>query len=123
MPKRLMAFVASARPEASLAFYRDVLGLPLLADTPFALVFDAFGVALRVQKVPQVAAAAHTVLGFGVDDIAHEVRALGERGVSFERYPYFEQDELGIWTAPGGARVAWFRDPDGNLLSLTEEPA
>jgi predicted enzyme related to lactoylglutathione lyase len=78
------------------------------------------GAMLRVTKTAPFTAHPFTVLGFRVDDIADECRRLGERGVSFERYADFEQDELGIWKAPSGARIAWFKDPDGNLLSLTE---
>jgi catechol 2,3-dioxygenase-like lactoylglutathione lyase family enzyme len=120
MAKRATAFVATAKPNEALAFYRDVLGLTLLEDTPFAIVFDAFGTPLRVQKTAEVVVTPYTSFGLEVDDIATEVHALFARGVAFVRYPHFEQDEMGIWQAPGGAKVAWFRDPDGNLLSLSQ---
>ena len=116
----LIAFVSTARPEAAIAFYRDALGLALVADEPFALVFDVRGVMLRVTKVDAVQPAPYTVLGWHVADIRAAVEALGARGVAFERYPGMPQDELGIWTSPSGARIAWFGDPDGNVLSLTQ---
>jgi catechol 2,3-dioxygenase-like lactoylglutathione lyase family enzyme len=116
----VVAFVGTARAEAARAFYGDVLGLPLVDDGPFALVFDAHGVMLRVTKVAAVDPAPYTVLGWSVPDIRAAVAALGGRGVVFERYPGMQQDELGIWASPGGARIGWFRDPDGNVLSLTQ---
>ena len=116
----LIAFVGTARPEGAVAFYRDTLGLALVADEPFALVFDVRGVMLRVTKVDAVQPAPYTVLGWRVADIRAAVEALGARGVAFERYPGMPQDELGIWTSPSGARIAWFRDPDDNVLSLTQ---
>ena len=114
-----MAFAATANPEAARAFYGDVLGLHLLGDEPYAVVFDANGTMLRVQKAESVSPPPYTVLGWQVDDIAAMARHLAERGVRFERYPGLEQDQLGVWTTPGGSRVAWFTDPDGNILSLT----
>lgn len=118
----VIAFVGTARPEEARAFYSEVLGLRLVSDDPFALVYDANGTTLRVTKADTVDPAPHTVLGWRVDDIAAAVRGLVARGVAFSRYEVLEQDELGIWTAPGGAaRVAWFKDPDGNTLSLTQQ--
>lgn len=116
----LMSFVSTAHPEKALAFYQGPLGLQLVADDMFALVFDVQGAMLRVTKAPPFEPHPFTVLGFQVDDIKHECERLVARGVTFERFPHFEQDELGIWTAPGGSRIAWFKDPDGNVLSLTE---
>lgn len=119
---KAVAFVATSRPEASLAFYRDVLGLRLVEDTPFAIVFDAFGTQLRVQKAQAVVVAPYTAFGLEVPDLAATARQLAAAGITGVRYPHFEQDELGIWTAPGGAQVYWFRDPDDNLLSLSQHP-
>jgi catechol 2,3-dioxygenase-like lactoylglutathione lyase family enzyme len=116
----VIAFVATADPERSRQFYESTLGLRLVSDEPFALVFDAGGTMLRVQKAGAFQPHPFTALGWRVDDIAAEVRRLSEAGVSFVRYPHFEQDALGVWHAPGGAKVAWFRDPDGNTLSFTE---
>jgi catechol 2,3-dioxygenase-like lactoylglutathione lyase family enzyme len=116
----LVAFVATAKEDEARAFYGDVLGLPLVEDGPFALVFDVRGVMLRVTKVSAVDPAPYTVLGWSVPEIRAAVAALAGRGVVFERYTGMPQDELGIWTSPSGARIAWFRDPDGNVLSLTQ---
>ncbi len=90
----------------------------LAADT--VLVFDAGGTMLRVTTVQKVAAAQYTVLGWQVEDIAATVKVLQKAGVKFERFEGMPQDELGVWTAPGGAKIAWFKDPDGNMLSVTE---
>jgi catechol 2,3-dioxygenase-like lactoylglutathione lyase family enzyme len=117
-----MAFVATRRPEESRLFYEGVLGLPLVGDEPYALVFDAHGTTLRVQKVDEVSPVKYTVLGWTVPDIRVAVERLGQRGVVFERYGSMPQDKLGIWTSPSGAKIAWFQDPDGNTLSLTELP-
>ena len=116
----LIGFVAATDPERARAFYGDVLGLALVEDSPFACVFDANGTMLRVTMVATVHAAPYTVLGWAVDDIAATIRELEARGVSFVRFEGMEQDENGVWTAPGGGRIAWFRDPDGDTLSLTQ---
>jgi catechol 2,3-dioxygenase-like lactoylglutathione lyase family enzyme len=100
-------------------FYEHTLGLRVIEDTPFALVLDANGTVLRVTPVPQFVVQPFTVAGWQVPDIDTTVRALSDRGVPFSRYDGLIQDELGVWTAPGGDRVAWFKDPDGNTLSLT----
>jgi len=118
--RAVVAFVATRDPERARAFYEGVLGLRLVADEPFALVFDAHGTTLRVQKVQELAPARHTVLGWLVPDVAAVVRGLSAGGVRFERFPGLPQDDLGICSFPGGGRVAWFKDPDGNTLSLTE---
>jgi catechol 2,3-dioxygenase-like lactoylglutathione lyase family enzyme len=117
---RLMAFAATAKPEEARRFYREVLGLSLVEEGPFALVFDACGTMLRVQKVEAHAPQPHTTLGWQVDDIRGTMRSLEQRGVRFERYAGLPQDEAGVWTTPDGASVAWFKDPDGNVLSLTQ---
>ncbi|HTV18803.1 MAG TPA: VOC family protein [Polyangiaceae bacterium] len=117
---QVVAFVATSRPSEALAFYRDKLGLRLTEDSPFALVFDAFGTMLRVQKVGSVNPHPYTSFGFDVPDIEAAVRGLNDVGVDMLRYAHFEQDALGVWTAPSGARIAWCHDPDGNVLSLSE---
>jgi catechol 2,3-dioxygenase-like lactoylglutathione lyase family enzyme len=104
---------------AARSFYEGTLGLRVVEDTPFALVLDAGGTMLRVTPVPGLAARAFTVAGWNVPDIAAAVRDLAARGVKFTRYDGLAQDDLGIWTAPGGDRVAWFQDADANTLSLT----
>jgi len=104
----------------STAFYRDTLGLTLAHEDNFAAVFNTGGVTLRVSVVADFTPHEHTILGFHVADVPAAVKALGELGVAFNRYPAFPQDDLGILTLPGGAvRVAWFQDPDGNILSVT----
>lgn len=119
---KTIAFVATARAAAALAFYRDVLGFTLQEDAPHALVFEAFGTMLRIQKVEHLEPQPFTALGWAVADIRAEVDALAARGVAFERYGFIPQDDEGIWTTPDGAKVAWFHDPDGNTLSLTQFP-
>jgi predicted enzyme related to lactoylglutathione lyase len=116
----VIAFANTTRPEEAKTFYKDVVGLPFVAEEEYALIFDLNGVMIRVAKAPPFTPHPFTVLGFKVSDIAAEARRLAEKGVRFERYPYFTQDELGVWSAPEGAKVAWFKDPDGNLLSLTQ---
>jgi hypothetical protein len=91
-----------------------------VVDDSFALVFDAHGVMLRVARVHELTPAPYTVLGWKVADISAAVKELQIRGVAFERYEGLDQDELGIWKSPGGAKVAWFKDPDRNTLSLTQ---
>ena len=115
-----ICFAATTKPLQAKEFYRDTLGLKLVEDSPFALVFDANGTMLRVQKVREVVPAGYTILGWEVDDIGTTVGGLSKEGVRFERYDGLPQDEKGIWTAPDGSRVAWFKDLDGNTLSLTQ---
>jgi catechol 2,3-dioxygenase-like lactoylglutathione lyase family enzyme len=104
-------------------FYRDTLGLRLLSEEPpFALVFEAHGIMLRLGMGKERPPVQGTVLGWEVPDVAAAVRDLEQSGVHFERYPQLPQDELGVWSAPGGAKVAWFKDPDGNVLSLSSHP-
>lgn len=116
----LIGFVGVKELPRAREFYEGVLGLSLTAEEGSALVFDAHGTPLRVSEVPVPASAKYTVLGWSVADIAKTIRGLTERGVTFTHYEGFSQDELGIWTAPDGTQVAWFEDPDGNLLSLTQ---
>lgn len=118
-----VCFVASAKPAVAKKFYQRTLGLPLLEDTPFAIVFDSHGTTLRVQKVQHVAPAGYTALGWEVADIYRAVKQFAKKGIRFERFDGMPQDELGIWAAPGGSLVAWFKDPDGNILSLTQFPS
>lgn len=118
-----IAFLATIQPDRAKTFYSDTIGLRLLSDDQFSLVFDAAGVPLRVQKVRELRPQEFTALGWQVEDIRTAVSGLMKRGVVFERYPFLQQDELGIWNAPGGASVAWFKDPDGNVLSLTQTGA
>lgn len=116
----IIAFVATTNSSRAKAFYAKTLGLRLVSEDGFALAFDAGGTMLRVAIVQALQPAGYTVLGWIVPDVARAVRALVKRGVTFQRYEWMTQDDLGIWSAPSGARVAWFSDPDGNTLSLTE---
>ena len=117
----LVAFVGVCDPDRAKRFYRDTLGLHLVSEElPFALVFDVQGTMLRVTVVPEVKPARFTVLGWKVPDIQGAVSSLYKAGVEFQRYAGLQQDGLGIWTSPSGARVAWFHDPDGNILSVTQ---
>jgi catechol 2,3-dioxygenase-like lactoylglutathione lyase family enzyme len=117
---RLIAFVPTMDLARARAFYAETLGLRVTDESPFACVFDANGTMLRVTPVRRLSRARYTVLGWGVDDITSAVGRLTAAGVAFVRYRGMELDDAGIWTAPGGDRVAWFEDPDGNLLSLTQ---
>ena len=116
----IIAFVATTEPARAKTFYTKTLGLRLISEDGFALTFDAGGTMLRVATVKELKPAGYTVLGWLVPDIKEAIGDLVKRGVAFQRYGFFEQDELGIWSAPSGAKVAWFLDPDGNTLSLTE---
>ena len=118
--QNVIAFVATKEPERAKNFYSEVLGLRLMGDTPFALEYDAGGTMLRVSKVEKMTPAPYTVLGWRVTSIRKVVADLERKGVKFERYKGLPQDDLGIWTSPGGHQVAWFKDPDGNTLSLTQ---
>lgn len=118
----VVAFVATSKPESAKSFYEQTLGLRLILDDAFAIVFDANGVMLRVQKVQEHAPPPCTVLGWDVADIHASVEELSGRGVRCERYAWLEQDDAGVWAAPSGAQIAWFKDPDGNTLSLTQFP-
>jgi catechol 2,3-dioxygenase-like lactoylglutathione lyase family enzyme len=116
----VVAFVGSADLPQARMFYEQALGLRLIEYNDFACVLDANGTMLRVTAVPEVCGAGYTVLGWRVTDIAAAVRGLAARGVVFLRYDGMDQDGDGVWTAPGGDKVAWFADPDGNILSLTQ---
>jgi len=113
-------FLATANAERSQTFYERVLGLAFVADEPRALVFTVGDRMLRIQKVVQVHPAPYTALGWAVSDIRRTVHDLLVAGVVFQRYEGMNQDGDGIWQAPSGALVAWFQDPDGHVLSLTQ---
>jgi len=119
---RLVAFVPVTDVGRARAFYVDVLGLAVVEDTPFALVCDANGTTLRITPVPELSPQPFTVLGWAVDDIAATGRALVGAGVPLLRFEGMDQDDLGVWRTPGG-RVAWFNDPDGNVLSISQPVA
>jgi catechol 2,3-dioxygenase-like lactoylglutathione lyase family enzyme len=116
----IIAFVPTRDADKARAFYEGVLGLRFIKDDGFALVFDANGIMVRVAKGQQFTPASYTILGWEVSDIENEVRSLQKKGVHFEIFGFFKQDDLGIWTAPTGDKVAWFKDPDGNILSVSQ---
>jgi catechol 2,3-dioxygenase-like lactoylglutathione lyase family enzyme len=118
----IMAFVSATDLDRARDFYEGVLGLVVEHVDGFACVLRGGGTMLRVTKVAELRPQPFTVLGWAVGDIAASVAQLTTRGVRFSVFDGFGQDEQAIWTAPGGARVAWFADPDGNTLSLTEFP-
>ena len=117
---RVVTFLLTSDPATALTFYRDTIGLKFVRDDGFALVFDMHGVMLRVAKAPQFTPAQHTVLGWEVEDILVAQEGLLRKGVTFEVYPNMGQDERAICTFPNGDKVAWFKDPDGNLLSISQ---
>ena len=116
----IIAFVATTQPHKARNFYCDVLGLTLVDDAPFALVVEGANAIVRIQKVQAFTPHPFTALGWEIADIKATVKELIGKGVHFERFEGMAQDELGIWTSPSGPRVCWFKDPDGNLLSLTQ---
>jgi predicted enzyme related to lactoylglutathione lyase len=118
----IICFSATTNPELAREFYETMLGLPLVEASAFALVFDAGGTMLRVQIVTEHTPAPHTLLGWNVEDIERTLGELAEHGVHAEQYDSIEQSDMGVWRSPSGACVAWFSDPDGNLLSLTQFP-
>jgi catechol 2,3-dioxygenase-like lactoylglutathione lyase family enzyme len=118
---KVMSFIVTRDRERAKAFYGDVLGFRLSAEDDFAAVFDMHGSILRISTVPGHVPAAHTVLGWEVTDIESTIRALVSKGVSFTQYDGFGQNDLGIWTPPGSTnQIAWFSDPDGNNLSVSQ---
>ena len=121
-----IAFIPTCDPPAARAFYEQKLGLQVESEDDFALVFRVGKTAalmLRVVHTPQFQPAPYTIFGWQVDDVAASVKQLMASGIEPLRYGFFEQDELGIWSSPSGAKVAWFKDPDGNTLSLSQHPA
>src|SRR5689334_503334 len=107
----MMAFVAATSLAEARRFYGDVLGLRLLSEDDYGLMFEGGGTQLRVALVRELTPAGYTVLGWSVGDVSEAVRRLVERGVTMERFGFMEQDADGVWTAPGGAKIAWFKDP------------
>ena len=116
----LVAFIPTRNAARARAFYEGTLGLRFVSDSPFALVVDSGGTTVRIQKVEALTPQPFTALGWTVSDIAETIAELRGRGVAFESYEFLSQDALGVWTTPDGTKVAWFKDPDGNTLSLTQ---
>ena len=119
--EKIIGFVPITDAARAKSFYAEKLGLKFVSQDSFAVVFDANGIMLRLTKVQELTPQAFTILGWQVPDIVATVKQLQAAGVTFEHYGGFmQQDELGIWNAPGGTRVAWFKDPDGNTLSVSQ---
>jgi catechol 2,3-dioxygenase-like lactoylglutathione lyase family enzyme len=119
----VVTFLITTKPDEATTFFRDKLGFTFLRDDGFALVFDMNGTMLRVGRLASFTPAQNTVLGWESNDIAAAVDRLVQKGVAFERYPNMGQDERAIATFPNGDKVAWFKDPDGNVLSLSQHAA
>jgi len=119
----IIAFVPTKESGKARSFYEGVLGLRFVSDDGFALVFNANGIMIRVVRTQHFTPVEHTILGWRVKGIDKIVTRLLEKGVHFERFGFFQQDDLGIWIAPNGDKVAWFKDPDGNTLSISEHDA
>ena len=117
---KVIGFVPTKDAQKARAFYGGKLGFRFVSDDPFALVMKAGETMIRIAKAQDFTPAPYTVLGWEVRDIEAVVRWLQERGVAFEKYPFVQDQELGIWTATGGNKVAWFKDPDGNVLSVSQ---
>ena len=118
--KKLKAFVPTVKPDEAKLFYKDILGLKLLSEDNYALEFDANGTLLRIIIVQDLKPYPFTILGWNIDNIISLIKQLNDKDIFCEQYEFLEQDDLGIWTSPNGSKVAWFKDPDGNVLSLTE---
>ena len=119
--EKIIGFVPITDAARAKSFYAEKLGLKFVSEDPFAIVFDANGNMIRLTRMKEVKPQAFTILGWQVPDIVTTVQRLQAAGVKFERYgDFMQQDELGIWSAPGGSRVAWFKDPDGNTLSVSQ---
>ena len=119
---KVMGFIPTTDAVRARGFYEDLLGLHVVSDDAFALVVESQGTFIRITKVDKLTPAPYTILGWRVDDIEQEVETLLAGGVTFRHYPGLPQTDLGVWTAPGGSKIAWFEDPDGNLLSLSQHP-
>lgn len=118
--QEIIAFVPTTDSGRGRSFYEGVLGLKVTGEDAYGVMFDANGTRLRMSVVSDLSPAPHTILGWVIPDVRTMVRALEGKGVVFERYGFMEQDEWGVWQSPGGAQVAWFKDPDGNTLSVTQ---
>ena len=118
--QQLKTFIPTVKLAEAKEFYRDVLGLALLSEDDYAMEFNANGALLRVASVPPFTPQAFTVLGWNVEDIISTINSLNSKGIFCEIYSFLPQNELGIWVSPDASQVAWFKDPDGNILSLTQ---
>ena len=120
---RITSILPSSNLEQSKEFFESKIGLQIISEDPYGVELEGLDSVLRLSLVQQFTPQAFTVLGFKVSDISLEVKSLTSKGVIFENYDSLDQDELGIWTSPSNAKVAWFKDPEGNVLSLTQYPS
>jgi catechol 2,3-dioxygenase-like lactoylglutathione lyase family enzyme len=116
----VIGFIPTRNAERARTFYEQTLGLRFISDDPFAVVMEANKTMIRLVRIDEFTPAPYTILGWESTEIEQTVKALTGKGVVFQRYPFMTQDELGIWTTPSGSRVAWFQDPDGNTLSISQ---
>lgn len=119
---KITALLPTTNPEQSKEFFKNTLGLKLVSEDPYGIEFEGLGSNLRISVVPKFTPHQFAVLGFKIEEINFQVKALTDNGVKFEKYKALNQNELGVWISPGKAKIAWFKDPDGNLLSLTQYP-
>ena len=117
---KIIGFVPTKDSKKARDFYEHKLGFQFVSDDQFALVMNAGGTMIRIAKAKDFAPAPYTVMGWEVDDMNAIVTWLTARGVVFEKYPFVQDQKLGIWTTPTGEKVAWFKDPDGNVLSVSQ---
>lgn len=116
----LIAFIPTVNAEKAKAFYVGILGLEFIQDDKFALVLKGGSNMIRIVRLESFTPAPYTILGWEVPNLRQEVQRLSKEGISFTRYPFLQQDEDGVWTTPTGSLVAWFQDPDGNVLSFSQ---
>lgn len=117
---KVIGFIPTLDAARALDFYQNLLGLRFVSDDSFAVVMDSGGTMIRLVRTEKFTPAPYTILGWQVEDLSDAVMQLTAKGLIFQRYPFLQQDESGIWTAPEGAKVAWFHDPDGNTLSFSQ---
>lgn len=117
---KIIGFIPTRDVDNALNFYRDILGLHFVSDDAFAIVMDSNGITVRLVRIEEFTPAPYTILGWQVEDIESTVKQLAAKGLTFQRYSFLDQNKDGIWTAPSGAKIAWFHDPDGNTLSLSQ---
>jgi len=117
----LKTFIPTVKPQEAKVFYRDILGLTFLGEDSYGIEFDSGGRLLRVITVRELTSHEFTILGWNVTDIEATVDLLVSRGISFQKYDFIN-NERGIWTSPNNSKVAWFKDPDGNVLSVSQMP-
>lgn len=121
---QLIGFIPTLDADRARSFYVDVLGLTFVSDDPFAVVVRSGDIDIRISRMEAFNPSPHSILGWKVPSMEASVQQFVGAGIKFERYPFLEQDDAGVWTAPdGAAKVAWFKDPDGNVLSIAQMAA